>query len=151
MANPNYRSKTHHFDGGAGEVEAFDADVIFDFIDVSKFAGSLFEKVGRYDVHQWVAWAWNFDLKQRDGISLIFTRSDRHYLDCVRKCAEVIGQVAYAHFFVTTMLHRFTTRIPTWSDETAIPATLREILAIYDEFSEQPILGGGVTRGLYKR
>ena len=120
-------------------------------IDVLKFADSLFEKLDRYNVHKWVEWAWKFDLKPHgmDGIARIFTRSDMHYLDVLHqiKCAETIGKVAYAHFFFTTMLHRFTTRIPTWSDEAAIPSTLRDILLIIDEFSEQPILDGGRTRG----
>jgi hypothetical protein len=154
-SSPRFRRKPPRFAGGVGDEddypygpgakEGYDADVAR--IDIVKFAGSLLENLGHHDVHQWVEWAWTFDFTSHNGISRIFTRSDRHYLDGLRKCAETIGKVAYAHFFVTTMLHRFTTRVPTWGEEVAIPSTLREILLIMDEFSEQPILGGSWKRG----
>ena len=157
-SSPSFRRTLPHLEGGVseieyprgvGEKEGYNANM--NRIDVLKFADSLFEKLDRYNVHKWVEWAWKFDLKPHgmDGIARIFTRSDMHYLDVLHqiKCAETIGKVAYAHFFFTTMLHRFTTRIPTWSDEAAIPSTLRDILLIIDEFSEQPILDGGRTRG----
>jgi len=130
-----------------GAKEAYDADVTR--FDVARFSGSLLEGLERYDVHAWVEWVWRFNLTPHDGISRIFTHSDRHYLNGLRslKCAERIGKVAYAHFFLTTMLHRFTTRLPTWGGEVNIPSSLREILLIIDEFSEQPILGGSWKRG----
>ncbi len=162
--------KQPQFNGGVGDVDDDDVDdYVDDFVDdypretgakegyyadmkrndVEEFAVSLLDRLDSYDVHAWVKWAWKFDFTSHNGISRIFTRSDRVYLNGLRnvKCAERIGKVAYAHFFVTTMLHRFTTRLPTWGDELAIPSTLREILLVIDKFLEQPILGGSWKRG----
>jgi hypothetical protein len=113
---------------------------------VDSFAGSLLSrKVEHYDADKWIEWACTYKLDD-EFMSRILTSSDRMYLGLAaerfRNCAKELGRVAYAQFVVTTMLHRFTTVIPTCSGAVDIPRILRGILVMYDEYSKKPLVGG---------